>query len=68
MHETMNAVLLREAISNIRAMLKHTSREIGRNADVERSVSLAGKNVDAGCLMPVIVPPRSTPGCPLSRA
>jgi hypothetical protein len=43
----MNSISLRESIGEIIPVLPHTFNEVGCHTDVERAVSLAGKNVHA---------------------
>src|SRR5687768_9764286 len=48
--ECLAAVFLRKALHHPLAVLERTLWQIGRNADVERAVTFAGHDVNAGLL------------------
>ena len=47
---SVNSVALRETVGEVVLVLPHPLPEVGSQAQVQRSVALAGENVDAGLL------------------
>ena len=63
--QAVHVVFPGEAVDLPSAVLPHPAHHIASHSDVERSVSLAGEDVDAGLFHGL--EPQSSPGSPLSR-